>query len=169
MLPSSPSSFPPRSAPRVRRRRCRRAPFRASRSSSFARRRLLVVVLAVDPPRFQSYYSGKAYPINQRDITAYQPHFANEVMGTLGRVRLRQLRVKDDACTVSSYLSGRVGGCYAPYRAANEETERWAVADAIEGLEWRDYSDGGARTSPNTKTWCVRARNELIRDSISAH
>ena len=83
----------------------------------------------------QAYYSGKPYPINQRDITAYQPHFANEVMGTLGRVRLRQLRVKDDACTVSSYFSGRVGGCYAPYRSATEETESWALADDIEDLE----------------------------------
>ena len=81
-------------------------------------------------------------------------------MGTLGRVRLRQLRVKDDACTVSSYFSGRVGGCYAPYRSATEETESWALADDIEDLEWRDYSDGGARASPNTKTWCVPARAE---------
>ena len=122
----------------------------------------------------QSYYSGKSFPLNQRDALsgqcdegcglAYQPYYANEVLAVLGRVRLRQLRVKPDSCEVSPYLQGRVSECYAPYTASTEDrgscgdgeskgAEGWDLVERFPGLEWRDYSDGGARESPSSKVF----------------
>ena len=105
----------------------------------------------------------------------YRAQYTAETLLALGRVRLRTLRVRDDACDLPRFLRDYyeesaptayedVGGegaprapCFGGYAAEHQDDDDWTLEDPETGdeldLKYKAYSDGRAWESPFSKVW----------------
>lgn len=73
----------------------------------------------------ESWYNGQS--VTPSNMVLYE----NKL---LGLVRLRQLRVKNDSCSVNSIFGGKINSCYGPYSYSNEDKNPF-------GNHWNDPTD----------------------------
>ncbi|KAJ1457249.1 Polycystin cation channel-domain-containing protein [Pelagophyceae sp. CCMP2097] len=100
----------------------------------------------------ETYYSGEPIATTER---SFGGGFTAESMATLGRVRLRQIRVGGEGCAVPSFLGRALPAgrrrCYKSYSLDNELSDRWELGDR--NLKHTSYSDGFQWQSPFTSVW----------------
>jgi len=104
----------------------------------------------------------------------YRAQYTSETLLALGRVRLRTLRVRDDACDLPRFLrdyyeesaptayedkggEGARAPCFGGYAAEHQDEDDWTLEDPETGdelnLKYKAYSDGRAWESPFSKVW----------------
>ncbi|KAH8095284.1 hypothetical protein JL720_2574 [Aureococcus anophagefferens] len=101
----------------------------------------------------------------------YRAQYTSETLLALGRVRLRTLRVRDDACDLPRFLrdyyeessptayedKGARAACFGGYAAEHQDEDDWTLEDPETGdelsLKYKAYSDGRAWESPFSKVW----------------
>ena len=104
----------------------------------------------------------------------YRAQYTSETLLALGRVRLRTLRVRDDACDLPRFLrdyyeesaptayedadgEGARAPCFGGYAAEHQDDDDWTLEDPETGdeldLKYKAYSDGRAWESPFSKVW----------------
>ncbi|KAH8045879.1 hypothetical protein JL721_12527 [Aureococcus anophagefferens] len=106
----------------------------------------------------------------------YRAQYTSETLLALGRVRLRTLRVRDDACDLPRFLrdyyeessptayedKGARAACFGGYAAEHQDEDDWTLEDPETGdelsLKYKAYSDGRAWESPFSKVWRCGAR-----------
>ena len=112
------------------------------------------------------YGRGQAFSRDDKTLK-YRPRYTAMALLALGRVRLRQLRVRADggaACRAPGFLkafyathagAGAPARCFARYSRADQDAGDLALRDPADGadlaLEYRASSDGGGGVSPYSK------------------
>ena len=112
------------------------------------------------------YGRGQAFSRDDKTLK-YRPRYTAMALLALGRVRLRQLRVRADggaACRAPGFLkafyathagAGAPARCFARYSRADQDAGDLALRDPADGtdlaLEYRASSDGGGWVSPYSK------------------
>lgn len=134
------------------------------------------------------YGRGRVFSRDDKTLK-YRPRYTSLSLLALGRVRLRQLRVRarDASCRAPGFLdafyathagANATARCFARYSAPAQDAGDVALRDPAGGdpivLEYRDYSDGRGWASPFSKVaygpggqvWDLRAGARAAREDL---
>ncbi|XP_061686297.1 polycystin-2 [Syngnathoides biaculeatus] len=87
---------------------------------------------------WEVWYNNKSLPENQREPTIFYENLL------LGVPRLRQVKVRNESCSVHEDLRDQVRDCYDVYTRANEDTAPFGPGN---GTAWTYVAEGGSNAS----------------------
>lgn len=72
---------------------------------------------------WETWYNGRNLTEDEKGYIYYESKL-------LGVPRFRQLRVKNNTCTLDPNFEGQVNGCFGPYRTTNEFKDAYGPANS---------------------------------------